>query len=186
MSENIRQIAMRVKELRESCGESAEEAASGLGMSLDKYLAYESGEADISISFITEVASRYNVESTVLLTGEDPKLRIYSLVRKGQGTYVERFSEYKYESLAEVFAQKKAQPFLVTVDPKAPETPISLNSHPGQEFDYVMEGKLEISINGHLMVLSEGDCIYFDSSFSHGMKSVGDKPTKFLAFVMPV
>ncbi|MDL2289425.1 XRE family transcriptional regulator [Clostridia bacterium OttesenSCG-928-F22] len=185
MSDNVRQIAQRIKELREIVGDTPEQVARDLGLSLEKYLSYESGETDLSISFICEIANRFQVEVSTLMTGEDPKLRIYSLVKKGQGVTVERLEEYKYESLAENFLNKKTQPFLVTVEPDVANTPISLNSHDGQEFDYIIEGTLLISINGREMELNEGDCIYFDSSHSHGMKAIGNKPTKFLAVVIP-
>jgi hypothetical protein len=33
------------------------------------------------------------------------------------------------------------------------------------------------------VLLEEGDSIYFDSSLSHGMKTVGGKPAKFLAVI---
>ena len=184
MSDNVHLIAMRVRELREAAGDTPEEVAKALGISLEKYLNYESGKDDLSISFICEIAARYHVEVTALMTGEEPKLRIYSVVRKGQGISVERNKEYKYESLAENFTNKKSQPFLVTVEPDVPDTPISLNSHPGQEFDYIIEGQLCLSINGREIILEEGDSIYFDSSYAHGMKAVGNKPTKFLAVVL--
>ena len=184
MTENERKIAMRIKELREASGETAEEVAAALGMSPQKYCDYENGVTDISISFLCEIAARYNVEVTTLLTGEDPKLKVYSLLRKGNGPTVERRKEYRYESLAESFTNKKCQPFLVTVDPNVEETPISLNSHPGQELDYVLSGQLCISINGKEMVLTEGDCLYFDSSYAHGMKAIGNEPAKFIAIVL--
>ncbi|MGI6175970.1 MAG: helix-turn-helix domain-containing protein [Christensenellales bacterium] len=184
MSENVRQIAMRIKELREISGDSAETLAKELGISHEKYLKYESGESDISISFLCEIANRYQVDVTSLLTGGEPKLHIYCLVRAGQGVAVERRSEYKYQSLAENFSNKKTQPFLVSVEPEAKDTPVSLNSHPGQEFDYVVEGQLCININGREMLLNPGDSIYFDSSYPHGMKAVGDVTAKFIAVVI--
>jgi mannose-6-phosphate isomerase-like protein (cupin superfamily) len=61
--------------------------------------------------------------------------------------------------------------------------PLSLNSHPGQEFDYVLEGRLLISIGGHEMELEPGDCVYYDSTEPHGMKALGGKPARFLAFI---
>jgi quercetin dioxygenase-like cupin family protein len=96
---------------------------------------------------------------------------------------VERRKEYKYQNLAYNFVHKKAEPFLVTVEPDSDNSPIHFNSHPGQEFNYVLEGTLKIVINGHELILNEGDSLFFDSGANHGMKALNEKPAKFLAII---
>ena len=58
------------------------------------------------------------------------------------------------------------------------------NTHPGQEFNMVLEGSMELYIGGKTIILEEGDSIYFDSTKPHGMLAVGDKAVKFLAFTV--
>ena len=184
MSEQIKQIAMRIRELREIYGLTIEELAQELNLTADEYRTYEHGDTDIPVSVLYGIANRFNVELTAILTGDEPKLSLYSLVRKGKGIKVDRRKEYGYQSLAYNFAHKKAEPFLVTVQPDSPDAPIAQNSHIGQEFDYVLEGTLKILIDGHEVVLEEGDCIFYDSSSIHGMKALNGKPAKFLAVIM--
>ena len=102
------------------------------------YTEYESGNTDIPVGIIFNISELFNVELSVLLGGDNPKLRIYSLVRKGKGLKLERRKQYKYESLAYNFIHKKAEPFMVTVDPDPENTLLEFNSHPGQEFNYVI------------------------------------------------
>jgi len=184
MSDQIKQVAARIKELREISGISIESLAKEFNVSIDTYQEYESGNTDIPVSFLYEVANKFNVELTAILTGENPRLHNYCLVRKDKGVSVERRKQYKYQNLAYNFAHKKAEPFLVTVEPESPEAEVHLNSHPGQEFNYVIEGSLKIVINGYELVLNEGDSLYFDSGLNHGMKAIGDKPAKFLAIIL--
>jgi len=184
MSEQIRQIAARIRELREIDGASIEKAAGELGISVGLYREYESGDADIPVSFLYEIANRFNVDLSTILTGENPRLRIYTVVRKHKGVSVERRKEYKYQSLAHNFIHKKMEPFMVTVDPDPQDAPVHYNSHPGQEFNYVIEGMLKVVISGHEIILNEGDSLYFDSGCNHGMKALGDKPAKFLAMII--
>ncbi len=184
MSENIRQIAMRMSEARNICGYSVETMAQALGITVEEYRRYESGEHDIPISVLCEVAAMCRVEVAALITGEEPRLHAYTLTRKDKGVPVARNANYNYFSLAHQFLHKKIEPFLVVVDPKAEHTPISQNSHPGQEFDYVLEGTMVIAINNKQITLNAGDSIYFDSSNPHGLKAVGDKAAKFIAIVM--
>jgi len=97
--------------------------------------------------------------------------------------YIERRKDYKYQSLAYNFANKKIEPFLVTVEPDS-NSEVNYNSHPGQEFNYVIEGVLKVIINGHEIILNEGDSLFFDSGAKHGMKAMNGKPAKFLAIIL--
>jgi mannose-6-phosphate isomerase-like protein (cupin superfamily) len=63
------------------------------------------------------------------------------------------------------------------------DAPFPLNSHRGQEFNYVLSGTLKIVVHKHELVLNEGDSLFFDSSFEHGMKALGGKPAQFLAII---
>ncbi|MDD6863160.1 MAG: cupin domain-containing protein, partial [Prevotella sp.] len=74
-------------------------------------------------------------------------------------------------------------PFLVTVDPLPGSANHNKNSHEGQEFDFVLEGELEITIGEKVLTLHEGDSIYFDATQPHGMKAIGDKAVQFLAII---
>jgi quercetin dioxygenase-like cupin family protein len=73
---------------------------------------------------------------------------------------------------------------LVEADPENESKPLSLSTHPGQEFDYVLEGKLFISVGGREIELEAGDSIYYDSGEPHGMKAIGGKPARYLAIIM--
>ena len=132
MSEQIKQIAMRIRELREIHELTQEELAEQLNLDVDTYRQYEDGETDIPVSILYGIANLFNVELTAILTGDEPKLRLYSLVRKGEGIKVNRRKEYAYQSLAYNFAHKRAEPFLVTVEPDSSDAPIAQNSHLGQ------------------------------------------------------
>lgn len=183
MSDQIRQIASRIRDLREIAGLSVETLASDLGIAAETYMQYEGGDIDIPVGFLYELSEKYHVELTAILTGEGPRLNTYCLVRKGKGVSVERRNPYKYLSLAYNFKNKKAEPFCVSVDPDAGDEPVHFSSHPGQEFNYVLEGTLMIYIDGHQLILNEGDSLYFNSNCTHGMKAVGGKPARFLAII---
>lgn len=184
MSDQIQAIALRIRELREISGLSVGTLAKEMGVTSETYAGYESGEIDIPIGFLYELANKYKVELTAILTGSEPKLRSYSLVRSGDGVVVNRKKQYHYLSLAYNFVGKKGEPFMVTIDPKEEDDDVSLSSHPGQEFNYMVEGRLQIFIDGHEAVLETGDSLYFDSNKPHGMKALDDKPAKLLAIII--
>lgn len=184
MTEQIKQIAARIREIREISGVTAETLALKLGLSEELYNSYESGDTDIPVGIVFEISEMFNVELSVLLGGNNPKLHVYSIVRKGKGLKLERRQQYRYESLAWNFMNKKAEIFMVTIDPKPEDTMLEFNSHPGQEFNYVLEGAMMTIIDGHEIILNEGDSIFFDSGYNHAMKALNNKQVRFLAMVL--
>src|SRR5512136_337159 len=180
MKESLDEIGSRLRELRELNLVSSEEMAEHLKVPVGTYNCYEDGKLDIPASILIGIARRLNVDTGLLLTGEESKMNIFTVTRKGEAVDVERRKQYHYQSLARKFAHKKAEPFIVTIDPRKGST----NNHPGQEFEYVLEGSLKITINENEVVLNEGDCIFFDSSYDHYMEALNDRPVKLLAVVM--
>jgi transcriptional regulator with XRE-family HTH domain len=184
MTEQLKQIAERIREIREISGISAETLATKLGLQYDTYLNYESGNSDIPVGIIISISELFNIELSVMLGGDNPKLRIFSVVRNGKGLKLERRKQYKYESLAYNFINKRSEPFIVTVEPRQDDSWPEFNSHPGQEFNYVVEGTMKTIIDGHEVILNTGDSIYFDSGCKHAMKALNDRPVRFLAIVL--
>ncbi|MBN2719908.1 MAG: helix-turn-helix transcriptional regulator [Proteobacteria bacterium] len=183
MNQKIQETAARIHELRELSDISAAQMAKNLGIDLEAYAEYETGNADIPASILFNVAQELGVDMSLLLTGKEPHMNIYTVVRKGKGVMVDRQAGYDYQHLAANFNHRKAEPFLVVVQPKPPGTPMSINSHPGQEFDYVLEGTLKIAIHDHEIVLEAGDSIFYDSCYGHGMEAINDKAARFLAII---
>ena len=184
MCDPIKSIAERLRGLREVLELSAQEVAESCHLRVEEYMALESGESDISVNVLQTIARRYGISLDVLMFGEEPKMNAYFITRAGAGVSVERRKAYKYEALASGFRDRKADPFIVTVEPAPADAPMHLNSHEGQEMNYVLEGRLLLSLNGKELVLNVGDSLYFDSSLPHGMKALDGRPVRFLAIIM--
>ncbi len=184
MDEQIRQIAERLKGLRDALDMTEEEVAADCGLTADEYRYLESGECDLSISILQRIAHKYGITLDELMFGEEPKMDSYFLTRQGTGISVERIKAYKYELLASGFKHRKADPFIVTIEPKPEDTPLFFNEHEGQEFHFVLEGELLVNINGKELSLHPGDSLFFDSRTPHALKALGGKHVRFLAVVM--
>ena len=182
MNTQIRQIAQRLHGLRDALDLTTEAVASRCGVSREDYERYESGDYDIPLSFICDLAQAFGVETTALISGNDPHSLAYFVTRKGTGSSVERNKVYKYQSLAHGFRNAKADPFEVTVEPS--DKPMHLNSHLGQEFNFILGGAMNLQIAGNDITLNEGDSIYFDSSKPHGMKALNGEKVTFLAVIV--
>ncbi|MFA9372363.1 MAG: helix-turn-helix domain-containing protein [Labilibaculum antarcticum] len=182
MNEQIRQIAKRLQGLREALEFTLDEAADVCHTTVDNYLKYESGAVDIPVGVLHNISKHYKIELTALLVGEEPHVFEYSITRKGTGVGVHRRGAYQYESLGSSFVGRKAEPFMVTVEPNAEEREPS--AHVGQEFILVLEGEMELCLNAKKILLHQGDTIYFNSELPHNMRAVNNIRCKFLAVIL--
>ena len=118
---------------------------------------------------------------TEILTGVSPKLHDACLIRSGEGLEIERYDQYRFESLAYKYANRKIEPLLVTLDPnKSPEAV----THKGQEFNYCLEGRMQVEVDGQAYLLEPGDSLYFNSMLPHRMLSLDEKPARFLTVIL--
>lgn len=182
MQEQLKEMGLRLLDLREIKGLTEKELAEKLGISTEEYLAYENGERDFSFSFMFNVASILGVDVFNLLSGNSPKLTDCAVVRQGQEFFIKKEGAYDYKHLAFTFKDKKAEPFLVKCMPG--EEDFDLHSHEGQEFNFVISGSMLFKIGDMDHELTKGDSVYFNSKIPHGIKVLGDKPVEFIAVVM--
>jgi mannose-6-phosphate isomerase-like protein (cupin superfamily) len=183
VNENVKEICTRVRVLREIEEISADALAAELGFTSAEYNEWESGVKEFPVGALVEIAARFKVDLSELITGATPKLKTFCLTRAGEAPEVSRRPMYTYWNLAYNFHRKKAEPFIVEASPETENKPVSLNTHPGQELNYVLEGRLLISIGGHDIELNPGDCVYYDSHEPHGMKALGGTKARFIAIV---
>jgi len=186
MESKVTEIAERVRSLRETEGFSQKEMADAAGISLKEYIDNESGKNDFSFTFLYRCAKKLNVEMIELLTGEGPKLTEYTVVLKDEGFPMDIREGFKFYHLASNFKHKTVEPFLVFApyDKDLQNVPVRLSTHEGQEFDYIVEGRLKFVYEKHTEILQPGDSVFYDSGKEHGMIALDRGGCKFLAIVI--
>ena len=182
----IREMAGRIKELREVSGFTVEEMAKRTGISVEEYIQCESGNRNLSIAFLYRCTLSFGVDFADLVEGKSPKLRHYDLTRKGEGQRIEEAHHMVGYNLAADFRNRIALPLYMEMKYRegAEYEDIELTTHEGQECDIVIRGHMKIQIGGHTEILHAGDTIYYDSSVPHGMIAVEGEDCAFYAIVL--
>jgi quercetin dioxygenase-like cupin family protein len=72
---------------------------------------------------------------------------------------------------------KQAEPFLLTINPG---DPVGEFRHDGQEFIYMLAGRMRFTVGDEVLALGPGDALYFDPTRVHKTEIVGGKPARFL------
>ena len=113
----------------------------------------------------------------------------FTIVRKDERRPVSRFASkrgiqygYSYESLGHDMKDRHMEPFLVTLEPATLASPKPA-SHEGEEFLFVLEGEMEVTLGEHSDVLQPGDAIYYNSNIPHLVQCRGDEKAVILAVI---
>ncbi len=182
----IKEMARRIRELREIEGLTAEQMAAKTDVSVEEYIACENGERDLNFAFIYRCSLAFNVDVTDIIEGYSPKLKSYTVTRRGEGQRIEKAHGMTYYNLAYAFKNRIAEPLYVesVYSEEAQNKDIELTTHAGQECDLVISGHLKVQVGEHKVVLGPGDSIYYNSSTPHGMIAVNGENCTFYAIVL--
>jgi len=180
-------VAMRIKEMREIAGFTAAETAAKTEVEPELYMRYEEGNTDFPFSFIHKCALAFGIGITDLLEGYSAPLSSYMVTRRGGGQETAKEAGIEIKNLAPLFRGKIAEPYHVTYkySEALQSLPIHVTTHSGQEFDHVLQGRLRIRVGEHTEELGPGDSIFYNSSAPHGMIATGGGDCTFLAVVLP-
>ena len=182
----IKEMAARIRELREIQNLTTVQMAEKTGVSEAEYIECENGNKDLNFAFIYRCAQTLNVDVTSLIEGHTPKLVNYVYTKAGKGQRIEKAHGMTYYNLASAFKNRIAEPLFVrsTYSEEKQNKEIEVTTHAGQELDIVIEGKLKVQVGEHYEILEPGDSIYYDSSTPHGMIAVDGKDCTFYAIVL--
>ena len=174
----------RIQEIRQVLEIPVSEMAALTEMSEQEYLKHESGEVDCPFAFLYTCAKRFGVDVSVLIAGETPKLSFYTVTRSGNGLPIKRRRDLHYHHLAPQLKNRCSEPLMVKAQYQDESMPIELSTHSGQEFDYVLSGRLRVQLGDKVEVLNPGDSIYYDSGHPHGMVAADKEGCDFIAVVI--
>lgn len=118
---------------------------------------------------------------------EDDNTQKCLIVRSGEADRMSRRPShggkpqpYFYHSLAFGKKHKHMEPFLVEFDPNRTEQSQPVR-HPGEEFFYILEGRVELRHGDEAHILEAGDSVYWDSNEPHSLKALGDEIARGIA-----
>jgi len=177
-------IGERIRTFREDKGLELDEISSQINMSPTILSQIENQVESPSLGTLIKISKALEVNLSELL-GEEQS-QAFTIVRKNEADKVSRHSTgdginpgYSYDSLGTGLADRKMEPFIASIEPSS--TKESPSVHSGEEFIYVMEGEMEITLGELRDILTVGDSIYYKASIPHLVKAKGDKVLKILA-----
>ncbi|MBN1574344.1 MAG: cupin domain-containing protein [Deltaproteobacteria bacterium] len=184
MTEDLK-VGEKIKLLREKMNLSLSDLADRSGFStaiisqIENHMISPPLGTIIKLSKALEVQPGYFFKekptSPYVIVREDDRKEVSRVASKEGVSY-----GYSYESLGADKKDRKMEPFVVTLEPGTVKK-VKQSTHDGEEFIFVLEGEMEVTLGDHSDILSPGDSIYYDSTIPHKVTAVGETPTKILA-----
>lgn len=180
-------VGEHIRSLRASKGLSLQQLAELSGFSPALLSQVENRMTSPPLGMLVKIANAFDTSVSALVGGREEAA--FSIVRKADRRTVSRVElkgggkpEYSYEALGTGKAGRRMEPFLVTLAPISdPNVPRSV--HDGEEFLFVLSGRVEVFLGDYADVLEEGDCIYYNSTTPHHVHSADDGEARLLAVI---
>ena len=182
-------IGKKIRELRKNGRLILQDLSNRTGLSKALLSQIEKGIVSPPIATLLKISRAFNVNISFFFQDGDPEEKVV-VVRKDESKVVDsrpvgrEESGYYYEALAYKKSRKYMEPFLVEFKKKSAGK-LSYFSHEGEEFIYLLEGRLEFRTEDREIVLDPGDSLYFESSLPHAYRALGRKNAKALSVIYP-
>lgn len=152
-----------------------EELARATGQSPDFIQRVEQNETTPPVSFLLGLAKAFDVDPGTFL--QDQEKTIIQDARAQ--AFIKRTRNYSYQTFTPGAEDAHLRAFLVTIEPRQAHKPVAYK-HQGEEFIYVLEGELEVDLDGKVHQLKALETIHFNSETPHKLKSLSTVPTRFI------
>ncbi|NLI33853.1 MAG: helix-turn-helix domain-containing protein [Deltaproteobacteria bacterium] len=181
-------IGNKVRELRQKNRFTLQDLAAKTGLSKPFLSQIENDHVVPPIATLLKLAKALNVGMAFFFQDEVSTEKI-SITRSHERGRIERRPHqhkgevsYIYESLETRKPNKHMEPFLVEFQSRDTSEMVFM-SHEGEEFLFLLSGRVEFRTIDRVEVLEPGDSIYFESDLSHSFRCIGDEPAKAVAVV---
>jgi transcriptional regulator with XRE-family HTH domain len=169
-------IGKRIRRARLDKKISLDTMANETGLSKEVIKKIETGDQRPSVGNLLQISRTLHVDSSFLLKEQDDTLQERSQA------YTKRTDNYAYTPLALSAENKHLKPFRIVVEAEKSHGGVGFQ-HEGEEFVYVLKGRVEIQVGDHVNRLKKGDSLHFNSSIKHDLRNTGKTEAELIVVV---
>lgn len=167
-------IGKRLMKLRRKQGLTLKNLANETGLNTKYISQIEKGEVIPPVAVILQLSRSLEIDSSILLK-EEKRMTGKQKVQD----YQKRTEDYTYRTLTPEAKHKHLKAFKIFIDPKSDHKGISYQ-HLGEEFIYVIRGKIEVTVGENKNILRSGDSLHFNSSIVHILRNLSAEKADLL------
>jgi len=169
-------VGKKIKKARTEKKVSFSTLANETGFSIDYIKDIEAGKETPPVGALLQIARALEIDSGFLLRKQKQALE------KRVKSYTERTENYAYTTLTPGAENKHLKAFKVVIEPMTDHKGIGYQ-HEGEEFVYVLEGKIEITVGENINRLKKGETLHFNSGIRHKMRNIGNEKAELIVVI---
>jgi quercetin dioxygenase-like cupin family protein len=175
-AEKLIPVGKKIKKARTQKKVSFDRLANETGFSVEYLKNIETGKEIPPVGALLQISRALELDSGYLLREQETNLK------RRVKAYTKRTENYAYTTLTPGAENKHLKAFKVTVDALKDHKGVGYQ-HEGEEFVYVLSGKMEIIVGEHVNKLKSGDSLHFNSGIRHKMKNIGKEKAELLVVI---
>jgi quercetin dioxygenase-like cupin family protein len=169
-------IGQKIKSVRTGKKIKLDQLANETGFSIDYLKDIESGKAIPPVGALLQISRALKIDSGALLKEQESRLQ--NRIK----AHTKRTENYAYTTLTPGAENKHLKAFLVTIEPRQNHKGVGYH-HEGEEFIYVLGGKIEVTVGEHVNLLETADSLHFNSGIHHQLKNISDETAELLVVI---
>nr|WP_284694640.1 XRE family transcriptional regulator [Geomonas sp. Red32] len=170
-----------MKRLRMANSLTQEELASRADLTKGFISQLENDATSPSIATLKDIVDVLGISMQEFFSEEPAQDVVFGKESRVQAT--DDGDNVKVELLVPGAQNREMDPVLVTLEPggEMDEQPM----HEGEEFGFVISGKVQLRLDDKVYTVDKGECFYFSSDHRHTVKNIGKGAAKLLWVVTP-
>ena len=169
-------VGQKIKKARTGKKLKLDQLANETGFSIDYLKEIESGKTIPAVGALLQISRALEIDSGALL--KEPESKLESRIK----AHTKRTENYAYTTLTPGAENKHLKAFLVTVEARQDHKGVGYH-HEGEEFVYVLAGKIEVGVGEHVNTLEQGDSLHFNSGIRHKLTNISDETAELLVVI---
>ena len=175
-AEAVAPVGKKIRKERLKKKMSLERVANETGFSVDYLKEVESGKKIPPVGALLQIARALEIDSGFFLKEQETSLR--SRIK----AFTKRTENYAYTTLTPGAENKHLQAFKVSIDAMTDHKGVGYQ-HEGEEFVYVLTGKVEVVVGDHINTLDVGDSLHFNSGIRHQLRNIGNEKAELIVVI---
>ena len=169
-------VGTKIKKARTGKKITLAYVANETGLSTDYIKEIESGKEIPSVGTLLQIAKSLQIDSGFLFKDQEETME------KRIDAYAKRTDNYAYASLTPGAEHKHLKAFKVSIDPMKKHDGVGY-CHEGEEFVYVLKGKVSVMVGDHENILKANESLQFNSGIKHQMTNISKSKAELLVVI---
>ena len=169
-------IGKKIKTVRTQKKISLDQVANETGYKKEYIKKIETGTVTPPVGTILQLSRALEIDSGFLLKDQEAS------VENRAKAYAKRTDDYAYTTLTPGAENKHLKAFRVKIKAMKEHKKVAYQ-HEGEEYVYVLAGKIEIEVGENLNTLKKGESLHFNSAIKHRLRNTGKTDAELLVVI---